>query len=97
MPSTYHCIKPPEQFDRSQLFRLLRLAAFVHLTSVVPPLIFHRYTSEKADLMNFFLVPRFDVPELVLDGYDAYTLRKAWQNVSVILHCYFIKIFASLI
>jgi len=39
-----------------------------------------RYTSEKADLMNFFLVPRFDVPELVLDGYDAHTLRKAWQN-----------------
>lgn len=67
------------------------------LTSVVPPLIFHRYTSRKADLMNFFLVPRFDVPELVLDGYDAYTLRKAWQNVSVIIHCYFIKIFGNLI
>jgi len=75
------------------------LAAFERenaLTSVVPSLIFHRYTSRKADLMNFFLVPRFDVPELILDGYDAYTLRKAWQNVSVIVHCYFIKIFANL-
>jgi hypothetical protein len=70
------------------------LAAFERknaLTSMVPPLIYHRFTSEKADLMNFFLVPRFDVPELVLDGYDAYTLRKAWQNVSVILHWYFIN------
>jgi len=34
---------------------------------------------------------------LLLDGYDAHTLRKAWQNVSVILHCYFIKMFANLI
>jgi hypothetical protein len=60
-------------------------------------MICHRYTSEKADLMNFFLIPRFDVPELVLDGYDAYTLRKTWQNVSNVLCCRFIKIFANLI
>jgi hypothetical protein len=86
MVHIYHCI--------TVILTAETLAAFERknaLTSMVPPLTVHRYTSEKADLMNFFLVPRFDVPELVLDGYDAYTLRKAWQNVSVILHCYFIN------
>jgi NADH dehydrogenase (ubiquinone) 1 alpha subcomplex subunit 10 len=36
-----------------------------------------RFTSEKSDLMNYFNVPRFDVPELLNDP-DEY---KAWHDV----------------
>jgi NADH dehydrogenase (ubiquinone) 1 alpha subcomplex subunit 10 len=52
---------------------------------MVPCVITRRYTNEKDDLMNFFLIPRFDVPELVLDAYDAYNFRKVWQNVSIMI------------
>lgn len=39
-----------------------------------------QYTSDKANLMNLFLVPRFDVPELVVDGHDAHAFKQLWLN-----------------
>lgn len=36
-----------------------------------------RFTSEKSNLMNYFNVPRFDVPELMMDADDS----KAWSEV----------------
>lgn len=36
-----------------------------------------RYTVEKCDLMNYFNVPRFDVPELTTEPDD----HKAWQDI----------------
>ncbi|XP_021930157.1 NADH dehydrogenase [ubiquinone] 1 alpha subcomplex subunit 10, mitochondrial isoform X2 [Zootermopsis nevadensis] len=38
------------------------------------------YTNDKDILMYSFLIPRFDVPELVLDAYDAHKFRKIWHN-----------------
>lgn len=40
------------------------------------------YTNEKSDLMNYFNVPRFDVPELVRTADEAKKLRDVWFNVS---------------
>jgi hypothetical protein len=45
----------------------------------------HRYTSEKDDFMNLFLIPRLDVPELVLDAYDAHKFKEVWRNVSIMI------------
>ncbi|KAJ4426501.1 hypothetical protein ANN_27315 [Periplaneta americana] len=39
-----------------------------------------QYTSDKANLMNLFLVPRFDVPELVVDGHDGHAFKQLWLN-----------------
>lgn len=39
------------------------------------------YTYEKSDLMNYFNVPRFDVPEVVRTAEEGEVLRKVWFNV----------------
>ncbi|KAJ9594867.1 hypothetical protein L9F63_013828, partial [Diploptera punctata] len=36
--------------------------------------------TEKDGLMMNFLVPRFDVPELVYDAHESYEFRKVWYN-----------------
>lgn len=41
-----------------------------------------RYTSEKAELMNYFNVPRYDVPELLRSAEDGKQWRDVWYNVS---------------
>jgi NADH dehydrogenase (ubiquinone) 1 alpha subcomplex subunit 10 len=38
------------------------------------------YCNEKSDLMNYFNVPRFDVPELVRSAEEAKILRDVWFN-----------------
>lgn len=40
------------------------------------------YTNEKSDLMNYFNVPRFDVPELVRSADDSKKFKEVWYNVS---------------
>lgn len=41
-----------------------------------------QYTSEKPDLMNYFNVPRYDVPELLRSAEDAKKWRDVWYDVS---------------
>lgn len=41
------------------------------------------YTNEKSDLMNYFNVPRFDVPELVRSADDSKKFKEVWYNVSL--------------
>lgn len=43
-----------------------------------------RFTDEKPDLMNYFNVPRFDVPELMRSAEDGKKFRDVWYNVSTI-------------
>ncbi|CAO1383107.1 unnamed protein product [Diamesa hyperborea] len=38
------------------------------------------YTNEKSDLMNYFNVPRFDVPELVRSADDSKKFKEVWYN-----------------
>jgi len=38
------------------------------------------YCNEQSDLMNYFNVPNFTVPELIRDGTDAKTYRDVWYN-----------------
>lgn len=38
------------------------------------------YTNEKCDLMNYFNVPRFDVPELIRTADDSKKWREVWFN-----------------
>ncbi|XP_070493370.1 NADH dehydrogenase [ubiquinone] 1 alpha subcomplex subunit 10, mitochondrial [Chironomus tepperi] len=38
------------------------------------------YTSDKADVMNYFNVPRFDVPELIREADDAKALRDVYSH-----------------
>lgn len=50
-----------------------------------------RFTDEKPDLMNYFNVPRFDVPELMRSAEDGKKYRDVWYNVSRIIELrYFI-------
>lgn len=44
-----------------------------------------RFTDEKPDLMNYFNIPRFDVPELMRSAEDGKKYRDVWYNVSTIL------------
>ncbi|KAH8365051.1 NADH dehydrogenase [ubiquinone] 1 alpha subcomplex subunit 10, mitochondrial [Drosophila serrata] len=39
-----------------------------------------KYCSEKSDLMNYFNVPRFDVPELLRSADDSKVWRDVWYN-----------------
>ncbi|PNF29067.1 NADH dehydrogenase [ubiquinone] 1 alpha subcomplex subunit 10, mitochondrial [Cryptotermes secundus] len=39
-----------------------------------------RYTSEKDDLLTLFMIPRLDVPELVLNAHDVHKLNQVWWN-----------------
>lgn len=39
------------------------------------------YTNGKSDLMNYFNIPRFDVPELVRSADEAKIMRDVWFNV----------------
>lgn len=39
-----------------------------------------RFTMEKCDLMNYFNIPRFDVPELMWSAEDSHTWRETWFN-----------------
>lgn len=39
-----------------------------------------RFTSEKPDLLNYFNVPRFDVPELMRSADDSIAWRNVWFN-----------------
>jgi NADH dehydrogenase (ubiquinone) 1 alpha subcomplex subunit 10 len=39
-----------------------------------------RFTDEKSDLMNYFNVPRFDVPELITAADDAKAFNDVWSN-----------------
>jgi hypothetical protein len=73
-----------EVISTSAKFYVLVLRWYV-CVSIIPCVITHRYTSEKDDLMNLMLIPRFDVPELVLDAYDAFLFRKMWLNVSIVI------------
>uniref|UniRef100_A0A7R9PIM0 NADH dehydrogenase [ubiquinone] 1 alpha subcomplex subunit 10, mitochondrial n=1 Tax=Timema genevievae TaxID=629358 RepID=A0A7R9PIM0_TIMGE len=41
-----------------------------------------KYTTDKNFLMNLLNVPRFDVPELLIDGHDAGKRFEVWNNVS---------------
>jgi len=41
-----------------------------------------KYCHEKPDLMNYFNVPRFDVPELLRSADDSKVWRDVWYNVS---------------
>ncbi|KAH8284330.1 hypothetical protein KR018_001882 [Drosophila ironensis] len=42
-----------------------------------------KYCHEKPDLMNYFNVPRFDVPELLRNADDSKVFRDVWYSVSV--------------
>lgn len=42
-----------------------------------------KYASQKADLMNYFNIPRFDVPELLRDAESSKIYRDVWYNVSI--------------
>ncbi|KAH8314753.1 hypothetical protein KR074_002849, partial [Drosophila pseudoananassae] len=39
-----------------------------------------KYCHEKPDLMNYFNVPRFDVPELLRNADDTKVWRDVWYN-----------------
>uniref|UniRef100_D3TLY4 NADH dehydrogenase [ubiquinone] 1 alpha subcomplex subunit 10, mitochondrial n=1 Tax=Glossina morsitans morsitans TaxID=37546 RepID=D3TLY4_GLOMM len=39
-----------------------------------------KYASQKADLMNYFNIPRFDVPELLRDAESSKIYRDVWYN-----------------
>ncbi|CRK98059.1 CLUMA_CG011428, isoform A [Clunio marinus] len=39
-----------------------------------------RFTNEKGELMNFFNVPRFDVPELTIEAEDSKIYEEIWDN-----------------
>lgn len=41
-----------------------------------------RFTDDKPDLMNYFNVPRYDVPELLRSAEDGKLWRDVWFNVS---------------
>lgn len=43
-----------------------------------------KYCRDKSDLLNFFNIPRYDVPELVRDGESSQKYREVWFNVSLI-------------
>lgn len=43
-----------------------------------------KFTHERPSLMNYFNVPRYDVPELVRNADDAKQFRDVWYNVSVV-------------
>lgn len=46
-----------------------------------------RFTDEKCDLMNYFNVPRFDVPELVTSADDAKKWNELWFNAPGMKYC----------
>lgn len=46
------------------------------------------YTNGKSDLMNYFNVPRFDVPELVRSAEEAKIMRDVWFNVRAFENLY---------
>lgn len=39
-----------------------------------------RFTHDKPDLMNYFNVPRYDVPELLRSAEDSKAFRDIWYN-----------------
>ncbi|CAG2064934.1 unnamed protein product, partial [Timema podura] len=39
-----------------------------------------KYTTDKNFLMNLLNIPRFDVPELLIDGHDAGKRFEVWNN-----------------
>lgn len=41
-----------------------------------------KYTRDKKDLMNYFNIPRYDVPELLRDGDSSMKYREVWFNVN---------------
>ncbi|KAF4517561.1 hypothetical protein B566_EDAN005125 [Ephemera danica] len=38
------------------------------------------YSNQKATFLSYFNVPRFDVPELLIDGHDALQKKQVWWN-----------------
>lgn len=42
-----------------------------------------KYTNDKQKIMSMFGVPRYDVPELTVDPYDAKKYREVWLNVRI--------------
>lgn len=47
-----------------------------------------RFTDEKCDLMNYFNVPRFDVPELTRSPEDSKAWRDVWYNAPGMKYSY---------
>lgn len=45
-----------------------------------------KYTNEKDNVLSYFNVARFDVPELVIEPYDAKKLREVWLSVSIFVY-----------
>lgn len=41
-----------------------------------------KFTRDKSDLMTYFNIPRYDVPELVREADNGRILREVWYNVS---------------
>lgn len=39
-----------------------------------------RYANEKSGLLNYFNVPRYDVPELVMDAEEDKAIQRVWLN-----------------
>lgn len=46
-----------------------------------------RFTGDKPDLLNYFNVPRFDVPELLRSAEDGKAWRDVWFNVRRFIFC----------
>lgn len=49
---------------------------------------YFRFANEKPSLMNYFNVPRFDVPELIIQADEAKKFKEVWFNVG---YCGFLK------
>lgn len=52
------------------------------------------FTHDKPVLMNYFNVPRYDVPELLRSAEDTKKFRDIWYNVRVLCCFFFECVFA---